>query len=101
MNGRNKEHKRKPYIMDELLKKSSWMYLILYFIFMIISVSILSFFQAPSWTYYCIVGGFGVLGQALIKDKFITSAWTDNKDNGDPEKKLMDPTGKDDESGAK
>jgi hypothetical protein len=69
----------KPYIMDELLKPSSWKILGWYFAGMMVAIGILAIIdndRLAFWVGFPIIGGFGVLGQALIKDKFITSRWT-------------------------
>lgn len=69
----------KPYIMDELLKPSSWKILGWYFVGMIavgVVITTIGNDHLSFWVLLILVGGFGVLGQALIKDKFITSRWT-------------------------
>lgn len=69
----------KPYIMDELLRPSSWLAFGLYFVSMLLIIWI---FSPPEWLALVMLCGFAVLGRALFKDVWVISSWAK------PEKRL-------------
>jgi hypothetical protein len=65
------EAKERPYVLDELLRPSSWLAFGLSFIFVNLIVWL---FRPPEWFVLLLLGGFGILGQKLFMDVWFTSS---------------------------
>ncbi|WP_047457309.1 hypothetical protein [Rhizobium rhizogenes] len=80
LDGSEKKYPEKndPYVIDEISKKSIYVYLGSYFVGAFL---FFSFVEPPYWLILLIVGGFGYLYAALFWQKIVLSSYVKPKNN--------------------